>query len=87
MNRNALRVQHRVNNAWNNAIYGLKQMDQSSTVRPQEAMEIFTFANDAPDNVVKLIVGPVVFKVHERPNHRRAGPFHCRKGLVELRGT
>ena len=86
MNRNALRVQHRVNNAWNNAIYGLKQMDQSSTVRPQEAMEIFTFANDAPDNVVKLIVGPVVFKVHERPNHRAPDLFIVVKGWLSFEG-
>ena len=68
MNGNAWPVRRRVQQAWSNAIHGLKQMNSSSMVRPREVSEIFKVDDNAPEGVVKLIVGPVVFQVPERPN-------------------
>ncbi len=65
MNRDAWRVRQRVIDAWNDAIYGLRQMSQASNVLPASPFEIFILAQDAPDDTVKLTVGPVVFNVKE----------------------
>ncbi|MCY4560059.1 MAG: hypothetical protein OXF79_27605 [Chloroflexi bacterium] len=72
MNRDAWRVLREVQTAWTQAIHHVKQICQSSDVRPQMPAQVFTLDTNAADDYVKLSVGPVVFHVNERPS--RPGP-------------
>ncbi len=86
MNRNALRVRKHVVTAWNNAVYGLRQMDSASTVRPIQPDQIFVIDDDdTAQHIVKLDVGPVVFHVPERPN-RPPNLFIVVKGRLSFEG-
>ena len=87
MNGDAWRVRQRVIDAWNDAIYGLRQMSQASNVLPASPFEIFILAKDAPDDTVKLTVGPVVFNVKERPNRRAPDLFIVVKGWLSFEGA
>lgn len=86
MNRDAQRVLQRVVTAWDNAIHGLKQMSQASTVRPNTSYEIFKLDSEAPDDVIKFKIGPVVFHVPERPNRRGPDLYIVVKGWLSFQG-
>jgi len=86
MNRHAQRVQNRVNTAWGKAVYGMQQMEQAAVVRPTDAYEIFRVDADAPDEVVKLNVGPIVFNVPERANRGRSDLYIVVEGWLVFEG-
>ena len=72
MNRDAWRVQREVETAWSRAMHHLRQISQSSIVRPQTPAQVFSLDANTVNDVVKLSVGPVVLHVNERPS--RPGP-------------
>ncbi len=86
MNRNAKRVRQRVIDAWNDAIYALRQLSQASNVLPTSPFEIFKFDENAPADTVKLTVSPVVFNVKVRPNRRTANLFIVVEGWLSFEG-
>jgi len=79
-----MRVLRQVQSAWDQAVHGVGQMNQSSLIKP--AYNIFQLDQNAPDDVVKINVGPIVFNVPERPNHRRADLFIVVKGWLTFEG-
>ena len=86
MNKNAWRVQREVETAWSRAIHHLKQISQSSVVRPQTPAQVFALDTDAPDDIVKLSVGPVVFHVNERPSRPGPNLFIVVTGWISFEG-
>ena len=86
MNKDAPRVLQRVADAWQNAAFGLTQMSQASAIAPQNAYEVFRIDAAAPDDVVKLDFGPIVFHVPERPNRRGPDLFVVATGWLTLEG-
>lgn len=86
MNKDAPRVLQRVADAWQSATFGLTQMYQASQVAPSSGFEIFRVDPDAPDDVVKLNFGPIVFYVPERPNRRGPDLFVVAKGWLTFEG-
>jgi hypothetical protein len=69
LNKHALRVQQRLNTAWDNAIYHLKQMNQISVVKPTNPYDIFQiYTDNIPDDIIQFKIRPVVFNV---PAHSR----------------
>ncbi len=86
MNQHAFRVEQKVHSAWNGVLDGLKQMNQASTVRPEVPSMVFKVDQCAPDDVVKLLVGPVVFNIPERANGQAANLFIVIKGWLTFEG-
>jgi len=86
MNREAPRILNQVQAAWQAATYGMRQMEQSSSVRPDNAYEVFRIDATGPADKVKLDVGPVVFNVPERANRGRADLFIVVKGWIVFEG-
>ena len=84
MNRNAWRVRQQVEKAWEDAILGMKKMNSASAVLPSQPSKIFA-DDDAPQDVVKLNVGPVVFHVPERPD-RPPNLFIVVRGWLSFEG-
>ena len=81
-----MRVLRQVQTGWDKAVHGMAQMNQSSLIRPQTAYNIFRLDKNAPDQVVKVDVGPIVFYVPERPNHRGPDLFIVVKGWLTFEG-
>lgn len=86
MNRDAPRVLQRVADAWQSATFGLTQMYQASQIAPSSGFEVFRIDTAAPDAVVKLDFGPIVFYVPERPNRRGPDLFVVAKGWLTFEG-
>nr|WP_314122998.1 hypothetical protein [uncultured Brevundimonas sp.] len=86
MNREAHRVQSRVHTAWSKALLGLRQMDQSAAIRPDSAFDVFKLDQNAPDDVVKLNVGPIVLNVPERANRGRSDLYVVVEGWLVFEG-
>lgn len=86
MNKDAQRVRQRVADAWQAATFGISQMYQGSQIAPANGYEIFRIDATAPDDVVKLDFGPVVFYVPERPTRRGPDLFVVAKGWLTLEG-
>lgn len=66
MSQNKRRAERLVNQAWDSAIRGLKQMNNASVVRPSSASSIFQLDQTEPSDEVKFVIGPVVFFVPEK---------------------
>ena len=61
----------RLKQAWENKIWGMQQINQSSKVRPHAAQDVFSVDEDdqgGTEETVKVDCGPVVFKLCERAN-------------------
>ena len=86
VNKDAQRVRQRVADAWQKAVFGLTQMSQASQIAPPNAYEVFRVDPAAPDDVVKLDFGPIVFHVPERPNRRGPDLFVVAQGWLTLEG-
>lgn len=86
MNKDAPQVLQRVAEAWQSATFGLTKMYQASQVAPSGGFEAFRIDADAPDDVVKLNFGPIVFYVPERPNRRGPDLFVVAKGWLTIEG-
>ena len=86
MNGNAWRVQQQVRNAWDDAIHRLQQISQATTVRPTSSSQIIALDQKVPSDVVKLIIGPVVFNLCERPNQSQARLFIVMQGWLSFQG-
>lgn len=86
MNRDAMRVLQRVEQAWGQVTHGMQQMYQQSSVRPASFHEIFRLDGTAPDDEVKLLVGPMVFNLPERANGSAANLFIVVEGWLSFEG-
>ena len=86
MNRDAWRVLREVETAWSQAMHHLRQISQSSVVRPQTPTEIFALDANAADDIVKLSIRPIVFHVNERPSRARPNLFIVVKGWMTFDG-
>lgn len=63
----------RLREAWDNKIYGMRQMNQATEVQPRDSRLVFktdTNGQAANSNAVRVECGPVVFKLCERANRR-----------------
>lgn len=64
----------------------MRQMEQGAVVRPENGYDVFRVDRDAPDDVVKLNVGPVVFNVPERANRGRSDLYVVVEGWLVFEG-
>ena len=87
MNHKAHRVRRKVHESWTGAIDSMRLMNQASIVRPQEPGQIFTMSADAPDDVIKFDIQPVVFNVPERANDRAANLYIVISGWLSFEAT
>src|SRR5262245_57771837 len=83
MNRDAIRVLHRVGAVWNNLVVSIQKMYPSTGIRPASADEIFRLDNSAPENEVKFNVNPIVLNVPESVG-RRHSLFVAIKGWLSF---
>ena len=60
-------------------------MNQASSVLPHSPDQIFEPDQSAPNDVVKLIVNPIVFNVHERPSQRAPELSIVVKGWLNIK--
>ncbi len=65
----------------------MRRMNHASMVRPQMPADIFTICRDAPENVIKFDIQPVVFNVPERANDRSANLFIVVSGWLSFDAT
>ncbi|MGD9920592.1 MAG: hypothetical protein AB7V13_03970 [Pseudorhodoplanes sp.] len=66
MHPDAYHVQKEVISAWERLRVSMQKMYQSTDVRPGAGHDIFKLNARAPDDEVKLDIGPIVFNVPER---------------------
>ena len=84
--REAQRVLLRVRMAWEQAVHSMQQMYQASVVKPADLFAIFRVDPDSGDDEVKLLVGPIVFNVPERPNRAKADLYIVVEGWLTFEG-
>lgn len=75
-----------MDSAWQAATYGLQQMNQASSVLPSGAFQACRIDTGAPDDLVKIDFGPIVFNVPERPTHRSPDLFIVARGWLTFEG-
>ena len=64
----------------------MQKMYQASVVKPSSAYEIFRIDPAAGPDEVKLLVGPIVFNVPERPNRAKADLYIVVQGWLSFEG-
>lgn len=84
--RDVQRVLLRVRTAWEQAVHSMQQMYQASVVKPANPYEIFSADSGAGNDEVKLLVGPIVFNVPERPNRAKADLYIVVEGWLTFEG-
>ncbi|NWE53815.1 hypothetical protein [Brevundimonas sp. P7753] len=64
----------------------MRQMDQTCSIRPDSAYDVFRLDQAAPNDVVKLNVGPIVLNVPERANRGRSDLYVVVEGWLVFEG-
>jgi hypothetical protein len=86
MNRDAWRVQQRVDAAWQAVVSGMQTMYPASVVRPAQLVEAFELDNSVDDSEVKFNIKPIVFNVPERATRQDANLYVAITGWLSFEG-
>jgi hypothetical protein len=86
VNPRALAVCRRAITAWEKALVEMERMEVSSSVLPKDGWTIVQADAQAPNEVVKLDVGPVVFNVPERANSGNPDLYVVVQGFIVFEG-
>lgn len=85
-NQDTQRVLLRVRTAWEQAVHSMQKMYQASVVKPASVYEIFQVDQAPGDDEVKVLVGPIVLNVPERPNRANADLYVVLGGWITFEG-